>query len=137
MSDSTIKLTTSSGPGEYIDLGHDLSNRVRIDLTGEHTAKVIYFSAEDIPDGRPFRVGVSITEGDGTGEVVFGPVWPGRGLERFVQILGLTPDEVGSRLTREHVLGKHVRVRVEGDEREGVGGRTEKRWVIREFNTLT
>ncbi len=137
MSNPTGKLTPSSGPGDYIDLGQDLSNRTHIDLTGEHTAKVIYFSAEDVRDGRPYRVGTSITEGDGSGEVVFGPVWPGRGLERFIQVLGLTPDEVGSRLTREQVLGKRVRIRVEAEEREGVGGITEKRWVVREFNTLT
>lgn len=132
------KLTRSSGPDDYVELHEDVSKRATLNLAGEHAAEIVSLSDETSKDGKPYRqVGAEIISNAETGgETLYGPVFRGRSLVRFTAALGLDPSQVGSRFHKDDVIGKRVRIRVEAEEREGVGGRTEQRFVIREFAPL-
>jgi len=131
------KLTRSSTQDDYIDLGEDPGRRATMDLSGEHEAEIAIVIAKVSEEFKPYRqVGAEISSGPGKGETIYGTVFQGKSLQKFIEALGLYPTNVGPQLRKSDVIGKRVRIRVEAEEREGVGGRTEKRWTIKEFAPL-
>lgn len=132
------KLTRSSLQNDYIDLGEDPGKRATLDLSGEHEAEITIVIAKVSEEGKPYRqVGTEITSGPGKGETVYGTVFQGRSLTKFIETLGLDPSTVGPKLQKVDVIGKHVRIRVEGEDRESVGGRRDRRYVVKDFSPLT
>ncbi|MCA9442779.1 MAG: hypothetical protein KC964_18390 [Candidatus Omnitrophica bacterium] len=137
MKNFTDKLTASSHEDDWIDLGQDLTERADMDLLGQHPAEIVSIHPRKTKSGDPIQsVGARILEGAGKDEMVYGPVYKGQGLERFVRALGLDPKQVGSKLAKNQAIGKTVLIEVAPEEREGAGGAIEKSWVIRGFAPL-
>ena len=137
MEHATDKLTKSSHEDEYIDLGQDLTERAKLDLTGQHKAEIFFVQSMVAKNDDPYlKVGARILEGKARDKVVYGTVFKDGPLMQFVQVLGLDPDTVGSTLTKGQVIEKKVVIEVAPAKG---GGRENSRgggWVIRDFAPL-
>lgn len=134
MEKKTDHLSQASVDEAYVDLGQDLSERANMDLSGEHEAEIISFQSRTSAKGDTYHnVGALLLSDEGQGEKVYGAVFLNQSLERFVRALGLDPAKVGSKLSKDQVIGKPVLVEVVGEEQKRDGKAPEKVWTIKRF----
>jgi len=133
MSPEVSKLTPEIAQDAYIVF----DDADKVDLKGDHEGRIFYVERKISAKGTPYHsVGVEIASGLGQGHSVFGVVFRGKSRNELLRAIGQDSGAPVSKLVRDQVIGKCVRITVEAEEQETVGGGSETRWVIRAFAPL-
>src|SRR3972149_3310157 len=94
------KMTPENAKGAFVEI----PTTGAFDLSGVHEARVFFVESKTSAKGNSYlSVGTEIQVGPCQGQTVFGPVFKGRDMDRFLRALGLDPQAVTGQLAGEQV----------------------------------